>query len=39
VEKVAVPPQAREAILNIGLRGATGELSLDDVQVAAVKKK
>ncbi len=38
-EKVAVPSQAREAILNIGLRGATGELMLDDVQVSVVKKK
>jgi protein-L-isoaspartate(D-aspartate) O-methyltransferase len=39
VEKVPVPPQAREAIVNVGLRGATGELSLDDVQVTAVKRK
>ncbi len=39
VEKVAVPAQAREAILNVGLRGATGELSVDDVRVSVVKKK
>jgi protein-L-isoaspartate(D-aspartate) O-methyltransferase len=38
-EKIIVPPQAREAILNVGLRGATGELSLDDIQVAPVKRK
>ncbi len=39
VEKVPVPPQAREAIINVGLHGATGELSLDDIRITAVKKK
>lgn len=33
-----VPPKAREAILRIGLRGATGELWIDDVVVKAAKK-
>ena len=34
-ELVAVPIEAREAILRIGLLGAVGELGLDDIQVAA----
>lgn len=32
-KKVEVPVRAREAIIRIGLFGATGELSLDDVQM------
>lgn len=35
---VAVPLRAREAILRIGLLGAVGELSLDDVRVRAVDR-
>ncbi len=30
---IAVPPQAREAIIYTGLFGATGEISFDDVQL------
>jgi protein-L-isoaspartate(D-aspartate) O-methyltransferase len=32
---IAVPLKAREAILRIGLLGATGELSLDDIKLSA----
>jgi len=32
-----VPPKAREAIVHIGLFGATGELSVDDIRVRAVR--
>jgi protein-L-isoaspartate(D-aspartate) O-methyltransferase len=35
---VNVPPKAREAILRIGLLGAVGEISFDDIQMKAVKK-
>jgi protein-L-isoaspartate(D-aspartate) O-methyltransferase len=35
-EILKVPPSAREAIVNIGLVGATGELSLDDIELSAV---
>lgn len=35
-EVLKVPGSAREAIVNIGLVGATGELSLDDMQLSAV---
>ena len=38
-ETIKVPPNAREAIVRIGLHGATGEISFDDVQIKAVKKK
>jgi protein-L-isoaspartate(D-aspartate) O-methyltransferase len=31
--RIAVPPHAREGIVNIGLLGATGEISFDDVQI------
>ena len=31
--RIKVPVQAREGIVNIGLLGATGEVSYDDVQV------
>ena len=36
-DKVRVPPQAREAILRIGLHGATGEISFDQVKLEAGK--
>jgi len=32
-----VPPRAREAIAHIGLFGATGELSFDDIRIRPVK--
>jgi protein-L-isoaspartate(D-aspartate) O-methyltransferase len=38
-ETLDVPPKAREAVLRIGLHGATGEISFDDVQLTPVKKK
>jgi protein-L-isoaspartate(D-aspartate) O-methyltransferase len=38
VEIVKVPPQAREAIIAIGMRGATGVLSLDDIRVTPKRK-
>ncbi len=34
-----VPAATREAIIHIGLLGATGEVSFDDVQLRAVEKK
>jgi protein-L-isoaspartate(D-aspartate) O-methyltransferase len=36
-ERLAVPAKAREAIVRIGLTGATGEVSFDDIRVAVVK--
>ena len=36
-EKVRVPPKAREAIIRIGLSGAVGEISFDDVRIQAAK--
>jgi protein-L-isoaspartate(D-aspartate) O-methyltransferase len=36
--QVDVPPRAREAILRIGLLGAVGEISFDDVRLKAVAK-
>jgi protein-L-isoaspartate(D-aspartate) O-methyltransferase len=36
-QQFKVPPQAREAIVHIGLFGATGEISFDDVQLHAVE--
>lgn len=35
--RIAVPPRAREAIIQIGLLGALGELSLDAVSLSAAK--
>ncbi|MGD0900699.1 MAG: protein-L-isoaspartate(D-aspartate) O-methyltransferase [Thermoguttaceae bacterium] len=35
--RIEVPPKARECILRIGMFGAVGELSVDDVQVQAAK--
>jgi protein-L-isoaspartate(D-aspartate) O-methyltransferase len=37
-KRLSVPPQAREAIVHIGLLGATGELALDDVQLRVVER-
>jgi protein-L-isoaspartate(D-aspartate) O-methyltransferase len=31
--RIAVPPAAREAILQVGLNGATGKLCIDNVQL------
>jgi len=39
VERFKVPPKAREANVFIGLCGATGELSLDDVRLVPIKRK
>jgi protein-L-isoaspartate(D-aspartate) O-methyltransferase len=36
--RIHVPRQAREAILRIGLLGATGELALDEVQLTVTKR-
>jgi protein-L-isoaspartate(D-aspartate) O-methyltransferase len=38
-DTLRVPPKAREAIVRIGLSGATGELSFDDIQIRALKHK
>jgi protein-L-isoaspartate(D-aspartate) O-methyltransferase len=38
-ERVKVPPAAREAIVRIGLDGATGEIAIDDLRIRAVDKK
>ena len=35
--RIEVPPKAREAIIRIGLFGAVGELSLDDIELKAAK--
>lgn len=34
---INVPPRAREAIIHIGLSGATGEISFDDIKIRAIK--
>ena len=36
-DTVRVPTKAREAIIRIGLGGATGEVSFDDLRVEAVR--
>ncbi len=36
--QIRVPPKAREAILRIGLLGATGEISFDAIEFAPVQK-
>lgn len=36
--EVSVPPNAREAIVRVGLLGGTGRLAIDDVELSAVKK-
>jgi protein-L-isoaspartate(D-aspartate) O-methyltransferase len=38
-DRLKVPPKAREAILRIGLLGATGEISFDAVEVKRVENK
>jgi protein-L-isoaspartate(D-aspartate) O-methyltransferase len=37
VDKVAVPPKAREAIVRVGMNGATGEVSFDDLRIGAAE--
>ena len=37
-KRIDVPPRAREAILRIGLLSTVGELSVDDIQLTAVKR-
>lgn len=37
-EQLDVPPKAREAIVRIGLHGATGEVAFDGLSLRAVKK-
>lgn len=37
-KKIAVPSKAREAIVRVGLNGATGDLSVDDIQLTAKPK-
>ncbi len=36
--KIAVPPQAREAILQVGLNGARGTMSLDDLRLTVTRR-
>ncbi len=38
-ERIKVPPKALEANVFVGLCGATGELSVDDVRLSAASKK
>jgi protein-L-isoaspartate(D-aspartate) O-methyltransferase len=38
-KRIRVPPSAREAIIRLGLFGATGELSFDDVRIEAVARR
>jgi protein-L-isoaspartate(D-aspartate) O-methyltransferase len=35
-QKLRVPPRAREAVVRIGLSGATGKVSFDDIRIQAV---
>jgi hypothetical protein len=37
-EVIAVPTWAREAILQVGMMGATGRLDVDDVRIAGVAR-
>ncbi|HEX5472280.1 MAG TPA: protein-L-isoaspartate(D-aspartate) O-methyltransferase, partial [Lacipirellulaceae bacterium] len=37
--RVRVPLKAREAIIRIGLLGATGTLSLDDIQLSSTSAR
>jgi len=37
--RIPVPPKAREAIIRIGLLGAVGEISFDDVKLRAVRER
>jgi len=36
-DHIRVPPKAREAIIRIGLSGAVGEISFDDIRIQAAK--
>lgn len=36
-EKLRVPPRAREAVVRIGMSGATGQISLDGIRIQAAK--
>ena len=35
--RIIVPPKAREAIVRIGLFGATGEISLDNIRLEPLR--
>jgi len=37
-DRIKVPQQAREAIVRIGLHGATGEVSFDDLRIKPIKR-
>jgi protein-L-isoaspartate(D-aspartate) O-methyltransferase len=37
-KQVRIPPQARQAIVRLGLFGSTGEISFDDVRIEAEKR-
>jgi len=37
-KRLNIPPKAREAILRIGLLGAVGEISFDDIELKPVRK-
>ena len=37
-KRIDVPPRAREAIVRVGLLNAVGELSVNDIQLSAVKR-
>jgi protein-L-isoaspartate(D-aspartate) O-methyltransferase len=37
-KRIEVPVRAREAVIHVGLLGAVGELSVDDIQIKAAKK-
>jgi protein-L-isoaspartate(D-aspartate) O-methyltransferase len=37
-KRIDVPPRAREAIVRIGLFGATGEIAFDDISLKAAKE-
>ena len=38
-EQIAVPPTARLAVVGIGLFGATGRLSLDDLKIEPIRRR
>jgi protein-L-isoaspartate(D-aspartate) O-methyltransferase len=38
-EQLDVPPRAREVIVRIGLHGATGEISFDDLKLTPITKR
>jgi protein-L-isoaspartate(D-aspartate) O-methyltransferase len=37
-DRIRVPARAREAIVRIGMSGATGEISFDDIRIEAAKE-